>query len=164
MPSNRQRTVTAIKTAARRIVQQQPRNMTELANITASISSEYLVPINLDHISLNANGVSLDDIDVDADTRDACQEILWNCSLEEHPDNNQQPGASQASIDELACITNQALTLQIMANNILEAVYNHRDNYPGITHQDILTQTEDTLAECALLYQTLEDTLEDIEP
>ena len=158
MPSNRQRTVTALKTAARRIVQQQPRNMTELANITCSISSEYLVPINLDNISLNANGVSLDDIDVDADTRDECQETLWNCNLAEHPKT------SQAAMDELACISNQALTLQIMANNIIEAVYNHRDNYPGVTHQDILDQAEDTLAECALLYQKLEDTLEDIEP
>lgn len=161
MPSNRHRTVTALKTAARRIVQQQPRNMTELANITASISSEYLVPIHLDNISLNANGVSLDDIDVDADTRDACQETLWNCNLAQHPDNNQQPEASQSALDELASLTNQALTLQIMANNILEAVYNHRDNYPGIVKQDILSQVEDTLAECALLYQTLEDTLDD---
>ena len=160
MPSNRHRTVTALKTAARRIVQQQPRNMTELANITCSISSEYLVPINLDNISLNANGVSLNDIDMDADTRDACQETLWNCNLAQHPDN-QQPKASQAALDELACISNQALTLQIMANNIIEAVYNHRDNYPGIATQNILDQAKDTLAECALLYQTLEDTLDD---
>lgn len=160
MPSNRHRTVTALKTAARRIVQQQPRNMTELANITCSISSEYLVPIHLDNISLNANGVSLDDIDVDADTRDACQETLWNCNLAEHP-HNQQPKASQAALDELASLTNQALTLQIMANNILEAVYNHRDNYPRIIQRNTVDQTEDTLAECALLYQALEDTLDD---
>lgn len=153
MPSNRHRTVTALKTAARRIIQQQPRNMTELANITASISSEYLVPIHLDNISL-------DNIDVDADTRDACQETLWNCNLAQHSDNN-PPKASQPALDELESLTNQALTLQIMANNILEAVYNHRDNYPGVTQQDILDQTEDTLAECALLYQTLEDTLDD---
>lgn len=161
MPSNRHRTVTALKTAARRIIQQQPRNMTELANITCSISSEYLVPINLDNISLNANGVSLDDIDMDADTRDECQETLWNCNLAEHPHNNQQPEASQAALDELACLSNQALTLQIMANNILEAIYNHRDNYPGIIQRNIVDQAEDTLAECALLYQTLEDTLDD---
>lgn len=160
MPSNRHRTVTALKTAARRIIQQQPRNMTELANITSSISSEYLVPIHLDNISLNANGVSLDDIDVDADTRDACQETLWNCNLAEYPDNNPTE-ASQAALDELACLSNQALTLQIMANNIIEAVYNHRDNYPCVTQQDILDQAEDTLAECALLYQSLEDTLDD---
>lgn len=160
MPSNRHRTITALKTAARRIAQQQPRNMTELANITCSISSEYLVPIHFDNISLNANGVSLDDIDIDADTRDECQETLWNCNLAEHPHNN-SPEASQAAMDELACLSNQALTLQIMANNIIEAAYNHRDNYPGITHQDILAQAEDTLAECALLYQTLEDTLDD---
>ena len=161
MPSNRHRTVTALKTAARRIVQQQPRNMTELANITSSISSEYLVPINLDHISLNANGISLDDIDIDADTRDTCQETLWNCNLAEHPHKNQQPDASQAALDELASLTNQALTLQIMANNILEAIYNHRDNYPGIAKQNIVDQAEDNLAECALLHQTLEDTLDD---
>lgn len=159
MPSNRHRTVTALKTAARRIVQQQPRNMTELVNITSSISSEYLVPINLDRISLNANGVSLDDIDVDADTRDACQETLWNCNLAEHP-HNQQPEASQAALDELTSLTNQALTLQIMANNILEAIYNHRDNYPGIIQRNIVDQAKDTLAECALLHQTLEDTLD----
>ena len=160
MPSNRHRTVTALKTAARRIVQQQPRNMTELANITCSISSEYLVPIHLDNISLNANGVSLDDINVDADTRDACQETLWNCNLAEHP-HNQKSKASQAALDELASLTNQALTLQIMADNIIEAVYNHRDNYPGIIQRNTVDQTEDTLAECALLYQTLEDTLDD---
>lgn len=160
MPSNRHRTVTALKTAARRIVQQQPRNMTELANITCSISCEYLVPIHLDNISLNANGVSLDDIDVDADTRDACQETLWNCNLAENP-HNQPPKASQAVLDELASLTNQALTLQIMASNILEAVYNHRDNYPGIIQRNTVYQTEDALAECALLYQTLEDTLDD---
>lgn len=160
MPSNRHRTVTALKTAARRIVQQQPRNMTELVNITSSISSEYLVPINLDRISLNANGVSLDDIDVDADTRDACQETLWNCNLAEHP-HNQQPEASEAALDGLECLTNQALTLQIMANNILEAIYNHRDNYPGIIQRNIVDQAKNTLAECALLHQTLEDTLDD---
>ena len=160
MPSNRHRTVTALKTAARRIVQQQPRNMTELANITCSISSEYLVPINLDHISLNANGVSLDDINIDADTRDACQETLWNCNLAEHP-HNHPPKASQAALGELASLTNQALTLQIMANNILEAIYNHRDNYPGIIQRNIVDPAKDTLAECALLYQALEDTLDD---
>ena len=160
MPSNRHRTVTALKTAAHRIVQQQPRNMTELANITCSISSEYLVPIHLDNISLNTNGISLDDIDIDADTRDACQETLWNCNLAQHPDNT-PPKTSQAALDELACLSNQALTLQIMANNILEAIYNHRDNYPGIIQRNIVDQAEDTLAECALLYQTLEDTLDD---
>lgn len=160
MPSNRHRTVTALKTAARRIVQQQPRNMTELANITCSISSEYLVPIHLDNISLNANGVSLDDIDMDAATRDACQETLWNCNLAENP-HNQQPKASQAALDELASLTNQALTLQIMANNILEAIYNHRDNYPGIIQRNTVDQAKDILAECALLHQTLEDTLDD---
>lgn len=159
MPSNRQRTVTALTVAARRIVQQQPRNMTELANITCSISSEYLVPIHFDNISLNANGVSLDDIDMDADTRDACQETLWNCNLAEHPDNNMP--ARQAALDELACLSNQALTLQIMANNIIEAIYNHRDNYPGIIQRNIVDQAENTLAECALLQQTLEDTLDD---
>lgn len=159
MPSNRQRTVTALTAAARRIIQQQPRNMTELANITCSISSEYLVPIHFDNISLNANGVSLDDIDMDADTRDACQETLWNCNLAEHPDNNKP--ACQAALDELACLSNQALTLQIMANNIIEAIYNHRDNYPGIIQRNIVDQAENTLAECALLQQTLEDTLDD---
>ncbi|AII30053.1 hypothetical protein ACJ79_gp22 [Propionibacterium phage PHL199M00] len=160
MPSNRHRTVTALKTAARRIIQQQPRNMTELANITCSISSEYLVPINLDHISLNANGVSLDDIDVDADTRDACQEILWDCNLAEHPDNR-QPKASQAALDRLETITYQALKLATMADNMLEAIYNHRDNYPGIIPRNIADQGKDTLAECALLHETLEDTLDE---
>ena len=134
--------------------------MTQLANITASISSEYLVPIHLDNISINANGVTLDEVDVDEDTRDACQETLWNCNLV-NPSNNNTPDTSQAAMDELACLTNQALTLQIMANNIIEAVYNHRDNYPGITHQNILEQAKETLAECALLYQSLEDTIDD---
>ncbi|AKO60297.1 hypothetical protein AFL88_gp22 [Propionibacterium phage Kubed] len=160
MPSNRQRTVTALTTAARRIIQQQPRNMTELANITCSISSEYLVPIHFDNISLNANGVSLDDVSLDEDTRDACQETLWNCNLVQ-PSHNKQQEDSQAALDSLESLTYQALKLADMADNILEAIYDHRNHYPDVSGQNIADQAEDTLAACALLHQTLEDTLDD---
>lgn len=152
---------TALKTAVHRIIQQQPTNMQQLENIVDGVENQYRTPISLDNVNLTVKEVNLDNLDIDPDALDECSEILWDCNTAEHPHNNQPPEASQAALDELASLTNQALTLQIMANNILEAVYNHRDNYPGIIQRNTVDQTEDTLAECALLYQTLEDTLDD---
>lgn len=86
--------------------------------------------------------------------------ILWDCDSAGYPPNNQQPEASQAALDGLETLTYQALKLATMADNILEAIYNHQDNYPGIVQCNIADQAKDTLAECALLHQTLEDTLD----
>jgi len=135
--------------------------MTELENILDTIRNEYQVHVSINNISLNINGISLDDINIDADTRDECQEILWNCDTTGYPSNNKQPEASQAALDGLDILTYQALKLATMADNILEAIYNHRNNYPGIIQRNIVDQAKDTLAECALLHQTLEDTLDD---
>ena len=152
---------TALKTAVRRIVQQQPTNMNQLENIVDSVENQYHVPISLDNVNLTIKEVSLDDLTIDQDTLDECGEILWDCDSAGYPTNNQQPKASQAALDGLEILTYQALKLATMADNILEAIYTHRDNYPGIIQRNIVDQAEDTLAECALLHQTLEDTLDD---
>lgn len=152
---------TALKTAVHRIIQQQPTNMQQLENIVDGVENQYRVPISLDDVNLTVKEVNLDNLDIDPDALDECSEILWDCDTAGYPPNNQQPEASQAALDGLECLTYQALKLATMADNILEAIYNHRDNYPGITHQDILDQAEDTLAECTLLHETLEDTLDD---
>lgn len=151
---------TALKTAVHRIIQQQPTNMNQLQNIVGEVENQYRVPISLDDVNLTVKEVSLDDLTIDQDTLDECSEILWCCDSAGHS-NNQQPEASQAALDGLECLTYQALKLTTMADNILEAIYNHRDNYPGVAKQNIVDQAEDTLAECALLHQTLEDTLDD---
>ena len=151
---------TALKTAVHRIIQQQPTNMNQLQNIVDGVANQYRVPISLDNVNLTVNQVSLDNLAIDQDTLDECSEILWDCDSAGHP-TNQQPEASQAALDGLECLTYQALKLTTMADNILEAIYNHRDNYPGVAKQNIVDQAEDTLAECALLHQTLEDTLDD---
>ena len=151
---------TALKTAVHRIIQQQPTNMQQLENIVDSVENQYRVPISLDNVNLTVKEVSLDNLTIDQDTLDECSEILWCCDSAGHP-NSQQPKASQAALDGLECLTYQALKLTTMADNILEAIYNHRDNYPGVAKQNIVDQAEDTLAECALLHQTLEDTLDD---
>ncbi|QHB36560.1 hypothetical protein PBI_P104B_22 [Cutibacterium phage P104B] len=151
---------TALKTAVHRIIQQQPTNMNQLQNIVNDVENQYRVPISLDNVNLTVKEVSLDDLTIDQDTLDECSEILWDCDSAGHP-NHQQPEASQAALDGLECLTYQALKLTTMADNILEAIYTHRDNYPGVAKQNIVDQAEDTLAECALLHQTLEDTLDD---
>ena len=151
----------ALKTAVHRIIQQQPTNMQQLENIVDSVENQYHVPISLDDVNLTVKEVSLDDLAIDQDTLDECSEILWDCDSAGHPTNNQQPEASQAALDGLECLTYQALKLATMADNILEAIYNHRNNYPGIAKQNIADQAKDTLAECTLLHQTLEDTLDD---
>ena len=152
---------TALKTAVRRILQQQPTNMSQLENIVADIENQYRVHISLDNVNLTVKQVSLDNLTIDQDTLDECSEILWYCDTVGYPPNNQSPEDSQAALDKLETLTYQALKLATMAENMLEAVYNHRDNYPGIIPRNIVYQGKDTLAECALLHQTLEDTLDD---
>lgn len=152
---------TALKAAVHRIVQQQPTNMNQLENIVGGVENKYRVPISLDDVNLTIKEVSLDDLTIDQDTLDECSEILWYCDSAGYPTNNQQPEASEAALDGLECLTYQALKLATMADNILEAIHNHRDNYPGIIQRNIVDQAKETLAECALLHQTLEDTLDD---
>ena len=152
---------TALKTAAHRIVQQQPTNMAQLENIVGGVENKYRVPISLDNVDLTVKEVTLDDLTIDQDTLDECSEILWDCDSAGYPPNNQSPEASQAVQDSLECLTYQALKLATMADNILEAIHDHRNNYPGIIQRNIVDQAEDTLVECALLHQTLEDTLDD---
>lgn len=152
---------TALKTAVRRIIQQQPTNMNQLENIVDGVENKYRVPISLDDVNLTVKEVSLDDLTLDQDTLDECSEILWDCDSAGYPPNNQRTEASQAALDGLETLTYQALKLATMAENILEAIHNHHDNYPGIAKQNIVDRAEDTLAECALLHQTLEDTLDD---
>lgn len=152
---------TALKTAVHRIIQQQPTNMQQLENIVADIQDEYHVHISLDDVDLTVKEVSLDNLDIDQDTLDECSEILWDCDTIGYPPNNKQPEASQAALDSLECLTYQALKLATMADNILEAIHDHRNNYPDIIQRNIVDQAKDTLTECALLHQTLEDTLDD---
>lgn len=152
---------TALKTAVHRIVQKQPTNMQQLENIVGGVENQYHVPIFLDNVNLTVKEVSLDDLAIDQDTLDECSEILWYCDTVGYPPNNQQPEASQAALDGLENLTYKALKLATMADNILEAIYNHRNNHTGIIQRNIADQAKDTLAECALLHQTLEDTLDD---
>lgn len=152
---------TALKTAVHRIIQQQPTNMNQLETIVADIQDEYRVHISLDDVNLTVKEVSLDNLTIDQDTLDECSEILWCCDTAGYPPHNQQPEASQAALDGLETLTYQALKLTTMADNLLEAIHDHRNNYPGITHQNIVDQAKNTLAECALLHQTLEETLDD---
>ena len=151
----------ALKAAVHRIIQQQPTNMSQLENIVGGVENQYRVPISLDDVNLTVKEISLDNLAIDQDTRDECGEILWDCDSAGYPPNNQQQEDSQAALDGLETLTYQALKLATMADNILEAIYNHRDNYPGIIQRNIVDQAKDTLAECALLHQTLEDTLDD---
>lgn len=152
---------TALKAAVHRIIQQQPTNMFQLENIVDSVENQYRTPISLDNVNLTIKEVSLDDLTIDQDTLDECSEILWDCDTAGYPTNNKQPEASQAALDGLESLTYQALKLTTMVDNILESIHDHRDNYPGIIQRNIVDQAEDTLAECALLHQTLEDTLDD---
>lgn len=151
----------ALKTAVHRIVQQQPTNMNQLENIVDSVENQYHVPISLDNVNLTIKEVSLDNLTIDKDTLDECSELLWDCDTAGYPPHNQQSEANQAALDSLECLTYKALKLATMADNLLEAIHDHRNNYPGITQRNIVDQAEDTLAECALLHQTLEETLDD---
>lgn len=159
---------TALKAAVHRIIQQQPTNMQQLENIVGGVENQHRVPISLDNVNLTVKEISLDNLDIDQDTLDECSEILWDCDSAGYPTNNSNTSdipddtlASQEAIDGLENLTYQALKLATMADNILEAIYNHRNNYPGIIQRNIVDQAKDTLAEFALLHQTLEDTLDD---
>lgn len=151
----------ALKAAVHRIIQQQPTNMNQLETIVADIQDEYHVHISLDDVNLTVKEVSLDNLTIDQDTLDECSEILWDCDSAGYPPNNHQPEASQAALDGLETLTYKALKLATMADNILEAIYNHRNNYPSIIQRNIVGQAKDTLTKCALLHQALEDTLDD---
>lgn len=154
-------TYTALKTAVHRIIRQQPTNMQQLENIVSDVENQYRIPISLDNVNLTVKEISLDNLAIDQDTLDECSEILWYCDSAGYPPNNQQSESSQAALDGLETLTYKALKLATVADNILEAIHDHRDNYPGIIQRNIVDQAEDTLTECALLHQTLEDTLDD---
>lgn len=151
---------TALKAVVHRIIQQQPTNMQQLENIVGDVENQYRIPISLDNVNLTIKEVSLDNLDINQDTLDECSEILWDCDSAGYPPNNQSPEASQAALDRLETLTYKALTLTTIADNILEAIHDHRNNYPGIIQRNIADQAKNTLAEYALLHQTLEDTLD----
>ena len=159
---------TALKAAVHRIIQQQPTNMNQLETIVADIQDEYHVHISLDDVNLTVKEVSLDNLTIDQDTLDECSEILWDCDSAGYPTNNSKNSgmpddtrASQEAIDWLAGIAYQAKLLQSSADDIMWSIIRHRDNHKGTIGQNVLDQAKDTLAECALLHQTLEDTLDD---
>lgn len=81
-------TYTALKTAVRRIIQQQPTNMQQLENIVDGVENQYHVPISLDDVNLTVKEVSLDDLTIDQDTLDECGEILWCCDSAGYPNHN----------------------------------------------------------------------------
>lgn len=161
-------TYTALKTAVHRIIQQQPTNMQQLENIVGGVENKYRVPISLDDVNLTVKEVSLDDLDIDQDTLDECSEILWCCDSAGYPPTNSKnsgmPGdtrAIQEAVDWLTGIAYQAKLLISSADDIMWSIIRHRDNNKGIIGQNVLDQAKDTLAECALLHQTLEDTIDD---
>lgn len=79
---------TALKTAARRIVTQQPTNMQQLENIVDGVENQYSVPISLDNVNLTVKEVSLDNLAIDQDTLDECSEILWDCDSAGYQNHN----------------------------------------------------------------------------
>lgn len=78
----------ALKTVVHRIIQQQPTNMQQLANIIDGVENKYHVPISLDNVNLTSKEVSLDDLAIDQDTLDECSEILWDCDSAGYPNHN----------------------------------------------------------------------------
>lgn len=158
----------ALKAAVHRIIQQQPTNMQQLETIVADVENQYRVPISLDNVDLTVKEVSLDDLTIDQDTLDECSDILWDCDSAGYPTNNSKnsgmPDDTQASpeaIDWLAGIAYQAKLLQSSTDDIMLSIIRHRDNHKGTIGQNVLDQAKDTLDECVLLHQTLEDTLDD---
>lgn len=83
-------THTALKTAVRRIVTQQPTNMQQLENIVDDVENQYHVPISLDNVNLTVKEVSLDNLAIDPDTLDECSEILWDCDSAGYPNHNSE--------------------------------------------------------------------------
>ena len=151
---------TVLKTAVHRIIQQQPTNMQQLQNIVDSVENQYRIPISLDDVNLTVHEASLDDLTLDQDTLDECSEILWDCDSAGHP-NSQQPKASQEAIDSLARISYQAKLLQAEADDIMQSILCHRDNYKGVIGQNVLDQANETISACLHLDQLIEDTLDD---
>lgn len=160
-------TYTTLNTAIHRIVQQQPTNMQQLENIVDSVENQYRVPISLDNVNLTVNNVSLDDLAIDQDTLDECSEILWLCDSAGHPNNSNTRGipddtrASQEAIDWLAGIAYQAKLLQAEADDIMQSIICHRDNYKNVIGRNVLHQANDTISACLHLDQLIEDTLDD---
>ena len=158
---------TALKTAVHRIIQQQPTNMQQLENIVDSVENQYHIPISLDDVNLTVQEVSLDDLAIDQDTLDECSEILWDCDSAGYPNNSNTRGipddtrASQEAIDWLAGIAYQAKLLQAEADDIMQSIICHRDNYKNVIGQNVLHQANDTISACIHLDQLIEDTLDD---
>ena len=159
---------TALKTAVHRIIQQQPTNMQQLENIVDSVENQYRVPISLDNVNLTVNEVNLDDLAIDQDTLDECSEILWCCDSAGYPTNNSNTRgipddtrASQEAIDWLAGIAYQAKLLQAEADDIMQSIICHRDNYKNVIGRNVLHQANDTISACLHLDQLIEDTLDD---
>lgn len=159
---------TALKTVVHRIIQQQPTNMQQLENIVDGVENQYRVPISLDNVNLTVNNVSLDDLAIDQDTLDECSEILWFCDSAGYPTNNSNTRgipddtrASQEAIDWLAGIAYQAKLLQAEADDIMQSILCHRDNYKNVIGQNVLHQANDTISACLHLDQLIEDTLDD---
>lgn len=157
---------TALKTAVHRIIQQQPTNMQQLENIVDSVENQYRVPISLDNVNLTVNEVSLDDLAIDQDTLDECSEILWCCDSAGHPTNNSNTRgipddtrASQEAIDWLAGIAYQAKLLQAEADEIMQSIICHRDNYKNVIGRNVLDQANKTISACLHLDQLIEETI-----
>lgn len=151
---------TALKTAVHRIIRQQPTNMQQLENIVDGVENKYRVPISLDDVNLTVKEVSLDDLDIDQDTLDECSEILWCCDSAGYPPtNNNQPEVIQEALDWLAGIAYQTQLLQSAADDIMQSIIRHRDNYKDVIGQNVLDQANDTISACLHLHQMLEVTI-----
>lgn len=158
---------TALKTAVHRIIQQQPTNMQQLENIVDSVENQYRVPISLNNVNLTVNEVSLDDLAIDQDTLDECSEILWCCDSAGYPTNNSNTRgipddtrASQEAIDWLAGIAYQAKLLQAEADEIMQSIICHRDNYKNVIGRNVLDQANKTISACLHLDQLIEETID----
>lgn len=157
---------TALKTAVHRIIQQQPTNMQQLENIVDSVENQYRVPISLDNVNLTVKEVSLDDLAIDQDALDECSEILWCCDSAGYPTNNSNTRgipddtrASQEAIDWLAGIAYQAKLLQAEADEIMQSIICHRDNYKNVIGRNVLDQANKTISACLHLDQLIEETI-----
>lgn len=156
---------TVLKTAVRRIIQQQPANMQQLENIVDSVENQYRVPISLDDVNLTVKEVSLDDLAIDQDTLDECSEILWFCDSAGYPNNSNTCGipddtrASQEAIDWLAGIAYQTKLLQSAADDIMQSIIRHRNNHKNVIGQNVLDQANETISACLHLDQLIEETI-----
>lgn len=158
---------TALKTVVHRIIQQQPTNMQQLENIVDGVENQYRVPISLDNVNLTVNEVSLDDLAIDQDTLDECSEILWDCDSAGYPTSNSNTRgipddtrASQEAIDWLAGIAYQAKLLQAEADEIMQSIICHRDNYKNVIGRNVLDQANKTISACLHLDQLIEETID----